>query len=85
MGKDEGRSQKGAVDAVSGVAFTYDTYTNPSKNNGVLGATLTGKPPSILLRSDFILLARFLPVLFGEAELKERMKLSAFFSERVAW
>ena len=24
-----------------GVAFAYDTYTNPSKNNGVLGATLT--------------------------------------------
>jgi hypothetical protein len=24
-----------------GVAFAYDTYTNPSKNNGVLRATLT--------------------------------------------
>ena len=24
-----------------GAAFAYDTYTNPSKNNGVLGATLT--------------------------------------------
>jgi hypothetical protein len=23
------------------VAFTYDIYTTPSKNNGVLGATLT--------------------------------------------
>ena len=28
-----------------GVAFAYDTYTNPSKNNGVLRATLTEKPP----------------------------------------
>jgi hypothetical protein len=25
------------------VAFTYDIYTTPSKNNGVLGATLTKK------------------------------------------
>ena len=24
-----------------GAAFAYDTYTNPPKNNGVLGATLT--------------------------------------------
>ena len=24
-----------------GAAFAYDTYTNPSKNNGVLRATLT--------------------------------------------
>ena len=41
VGKDEGRSQKGGVDAVSVVAFAYDSYTNPSKNNGVLRATLT--------------------------------------------
>jgi hypothetical protein len=43
VGKDEVRSQKGGVDAVSVVAFAYDSYTNPSKNNGVLRATLT--PP----------------------------------------
>jgi hypothetical protein len=41
VGKDEVRSQKGGVDAVSVVAFAYDSYTNPSKNNGVLRATLT--------------------------------------------
>ena len=28
------------VDAVSGVAFAYDTYTNPSKNNGGLAQLL---------------------------------------------
>ena len=33
--------QRGGVDAVSVVAFAYDSYTNPSKNNGVLGAKLT--------------------------------------------
>ena len=33
--------QKGAVDAASVVAFLYDIYSNPTKNNGVLGATLT--------------------------------------------
>ena len=43
------------------------------------------KPPSILFRSDFVLLAQVPPVFFGEDELKEGMKLSAFFSERVAW
>ena len=26
-----------------GAAFAYDTYTTPSKRNGVLGATLTDK------------------------------------------
>ena len=37
-----GRSaEKSAVGAVSVVAFTYDIYTIPSQNNGVLGATLT--------------------------------------------
>ena len=39
---------------------------------------------SILFRSEFDLLARVPPVFFGEAELKEGIKLSAFFSERVA-
>jgi hypothetical protein len=43
------------------------------------------KPPSILFQSEFVLLARIPPVFFGEDELKERMKLSAFFSERLAW
>ena len=42
-----------------GAAFAYDTYTNPSKNNGVLGATLTlidslrspfGLPAAVFLR-----------------------------------
>jgi len=28
------------------VAFAYDTYTNPSKNNGVLRATITPVPPA---------------------------------------
>jgi hypothetical protein len=27
------------------VAFAYDTYSNPSKNNGVLRATLTNDVP----------------------------------------
>ena len=34
-------AEKGGVDAVGVVAFAYDIYTTPSKNNGVLGATLT--------------------------------------------
>ena len=42
-------------------------------------------PPSIPFRSEFVILARVPPVFFGEGELKEWMKLSAFFSERVAW
>jgi hypothetical protein len=56
VGKDEVRSQKGGVDAVSVVAFAYDFYTNPSKNNGVLRATLTlmetiaGLFPQILVK-----------------------------------
>jgi hypothetical protein len=32
---------QGGVGAVSVEAFTYDIYTIPSQNNGVLGATLT--------------------------------------------
>jgi hypothetical protein len=43
------------------------------------------KRASILFRSEFNILARVPPVLFGKTELKERMKLSAFFSERLAW
>ncbi len=39
--RQEALVEKGTVDAVSGVAFTYDIYTNPSKNNGLLGTTLT--------------------------------------------
>ena len=35
------RSQLAGVGAVSVVAFTYEIYTIPSQNNGVLGATLT--------------------------------------------
>jgi hypothetical protein len=41
VGGKEALAEKGGVDAVRVVAFAYDTYTNPSKNNGVLGATLT--------------------------------------------
>ena len=41
MGGQEALAEKGGVDAVRVVAFAYDTYTNPSKNNGVLRATLT--------------------------------------------
>ncbi|MCX6962840.1 MAG: hypothetical protein NTZ08_10395, partial [Verrucomicrobia bacterium] len=41
VGGKEALAEKGGVDAVMGVAFAYDTYTTPSKNNGVLGATLT--------------------------------------------
>ena len=41
MGGKETLAEKGGVDAVRIVAFAYDTYTNPSKNNGVLCATLT--------------------------------------------
>jgi hypothetical protein len=41
VGGQEALAEKGGVDAVSVVAFAYDTYTTISKNNGVLGATLT--------------------------------------------
>jgi hypothetical protein len=41
VGGKETLAEKGGVDAVRVVAFAYDTYTNPSKNNGVLRATLT--------------------------------------------
>jgi hypothetical protein len=46
VGGQEALAEKGGVDAVSVVAFAYDTYTNPSKNNGVLRATLTPVPPA---------------------------------------
>ena len=42
------------------------------------------KPPSILFRSEFNLLARVTPVFFGKGELKEGIKMIAFFSEWVA-
>ena len=42
------------------------------------------KPPSILFRSEFVLIFRVPPVFFWEGKLKEGMKLSAFFSEWVA-
>ncbi len=35
------------------MAFAYDTYTNPSKNNGVLRATLTQHFPSRLMYAGF--------------------------------
>jgi hypothetical protein len=41
VGGKEALAEKGGVDAASVVVFAYDTYTKPSKNNGVLGATLT--------------------------------------------
>jgi len=41
VGGQETLAEKGGVDAVGVVAFAYDIYTAPSKNNGVLGATLT--------------------------------------------
>jgi hypothetical protein len=41
VGGQEALAEKCGVDAVSVVAFAYDTYTTPSKNNGVLRATLT--------------------------------------------
>jgi hypothetical protein len=41
----EALAEKGGVDAVMVVAFAYETYTNPSKKNGVLRATLTKKLP----------------------------------------
>ena len=41
MGGKETLAEKGGVDAVRLVAFAYDIYTNPSKNNGVLRSTLT--------------------------------------------
>ena len=46
VGGQEALAEKGGVDAVSVVAFAYDTYTNPSKNNGVLRATITPVPPA---------------------------------------
>jgi hypothetical protein len=41
VGGQEALAEKGGVDTVRGVAFAYDSYTNPSKKNGVLRATLT--------------------------------------------
>jgi hypothetical protein len=41
VGRQEALAEKCGVDAVSVVAFAYDIYTNPSKNNGVLRATLS--------------------------------------------
>jgi len=41
VGGQEALAEKCSVGAVSVVAFAYDTYTTPSKNNGVLRATLT--------------------------------------------
>jgi hypothetical protein len=41
VGGQEALAEKGGVDAVGVVAFAYDIYTIPRKNNGVLGATLT--------------------------------------------
>jgi hypothetical protein len=35
------KTEKSGVGAVSVVAFTYEIYTIPSQNNGVLRATLT--------------------------------------------
>jgi hypothetical protein len=49
VGGKEALAEKGGVDAVRVVAFAYDTYTNPSKNNGVLGATLTVKNQHLIL------------------------------------
>jgi hypothetical protein len=46
VGGQEALAEKGGVDAVRVVAFAYDSYTNPSKNNGVLRATLTTKEDS---------------------------------------
>jgi hypothetical protein len=43
VGGQEALAEKCGVDAVTVVAFAYDTYTTPSKNNGVLRATLTLK------------------------------------------
>jgi len=42
------------------------------------------KLPSIRFRSKFVLLAQVQVVFFWENELKEGMKLSAFFSEWIA-
>ena len=39
-GRKEALAEKGCVDAVSVVAFAYDTYTNPSKNNGCFAQRL---------------------------------------------
>jgi hypothetical protein len=41
VGGKEALAEKGGVDAVRVVAFAYDTYSKPSKNKGVLRATLT--------------------------------------------
>jgi hypothetical protein len=50
VGGQEALAEKCSVGAVSVVAFAYDTYTTPSKNNGVLRATLTLKSEITLER-----------------------------------
>jgi hypothetical protein len=51
VGGKEALAEKCGIDAVRVVAFAYDTYTNPSKNNGVLHATLTALPDTAALHS----------------------------------
>ena len=58
MGGKETLAEKGGVGAVRVAAFAYDTYTNPLKNNGVLGATLTLKEGSILNIRDVAIMNR---------------------------
>jgi len=54
VGGKEALAEKCGIDAVRVVAFAYDTYTNPSKNNGVLRATLTnvGQTRTLILSSN---------------------------------
>jgi hypothetical protein len=69
-------------------AFVKDLQTAiPSERASIRAVRLHffWSQPSIRFRSEFDFLVRVPPVFFGKTELKERMKLSAFFSEWVAW
>ena len=46
-----GNAEKSGVGAVSVVAFTYEIYTIPSQNNGVLRATLTANHSILRLQT----------------------------------
>ena len=92
MGGYETLAEKGGVDAVRVVAFAYDTYTNPTKNNGVLRATLTlfvRLAQHLLLLSGWLwLTAKTVSLRFtceAEANGQRRGYLTQVFLQPVYW
>ena len=77
MGGQEALAEKGGVDAVGVVAFGYDIYTNPSKNNGVLRATLTLNWPSMWLGCHLI--EAFIVLSAGLRNTNNNQELTGWF------